>query len=77
MHQTAGRLVINLLNDVPAGADDEIFAVVLLREDVRIERTVSTGQFTPADKHLRQGHDEWVYFSLAQRVFAFRFSCTV
>ena len=49
VHQTAGRLVINLLNDVPAGADDEISTAVLLREDVRIERTVSTGQFTPAD----------------------------
>ena len=30
------------------------------REDVRIERIVSTGQSTPVDKPHRQGHDEWV-----------------
>jgi cupin 2 domain-containing protein len=69
--------VINLLNDVPAGADDEIFTAVLLREDVRIERTFSTGQFTPADKPLRQGHDEWVLLLAGSRVFVSRFSCTV
>jgi len=52
--------VINLLNDLPAGADGEIFTEVLLRKNVRIERIVSNGQFTPPDKPHRQGHDEWV-----------------
>jgi cupin 2 domain-containing protein len=52
--------VINLFDDVPARADGEIFTEVLSREDVRIERIVSTGQSTPANQPLRQGHDEWV-----------------
>jgi cupin 2 domain-containing protein len=52
--------VINLFDDVPARADREIFTELLSRAGVRIERIVSTGQFTPADKPLRQGHDEWV-----------------
>jgi cupin 2 domain-containing protein len=52
--------VINLLDDVPAHADNEIFTEVLLRSGFRIERIVSTGQSTPADKPHRQGHDEWV-----------------
>jgi cupin 2 domain-containing protein len=52
--------VINLFDDVPARADSEIFTEVLSREDVRIERIVSTGQSTPANQPLRQGHDEWV-----------------
>ena len=52
--------MINLLNDLPARANAEIFTEGLLRMDVRIERVASTGQFTPADKPLRQGHDEWV-----------------
>jgi cupin 2 domain-containing protein len=52
--------VTNLLDDLPAHADEEIFTEVLARENVRIERIVSTGQSTPADKPYRQGHDEWV-----------------
>jgi cupin 2 domain-containing protein len=52
--------VINLFDDLPARADGEIFTELLSREDVRIERIVSTGQSTPVDKPHRQGHDEWV-----------------
>ena len=52
--------MINLFDDVPARADGELFTELLSREDVRIERIVSTGQFTPADKPHRQEHDEWV-----------------
>jgi len=52
--------VINLFDDLPARTDEEIFTEVLSRDGVRIERIVSTGQSTPADKPHRQGHDEWV-----------------
>jgi hypothetical protein len=52
--------VINLFDDIPTRTDGEIFTEVLSREDVRIERIVSTGQSTPADQPHRQGHDEWV-----------------
>ncbi len=52
--------MINLLKDLPARVDDEIFTEVLSRHGVRIERIVSTGQFTPADRPHRQEHDEWV-----------------
>jgi cupin 2 domain-containing protein len=53
--------VINLFDDLPARADEETFTELLSREAVvRIERIVSTGQSTPADKPHRQGHDEWV-----------------
>jgi cupin 2 domain-containing protein len=52
--------VINLFAELPDHADEEMFTEVLSRPGVRIERIVSTGQFTPADKPYRQGHDEWV-----------------
>jgi cupin 2 domain-containing protein len=52
--------VINLFKDLAVGADAEIFTEVLSRENVRVERIVSTGQCTPADKPHQQGHDEWV-----------------
>lgn len=52
--------MINLLNDLPAGANEEVFTEILSRPGVRIERIVSTGQATPADKPYRQEHDEWV-----------------
>jgi cupin 2 domain-containing protein len=52
--------VINLFDDLLARTDGEDFTELLSREDVRIERIVSTGQSTPPDKPHRQGHDEWV-----------------
>ena len=47
-------------DDVPAHADIESFTPILLREGIRIERIVSTGQSTPAENPHRQGDDEWV-----------------
>src|SRR2546429_9760837 len=39
---------------------EEIVTELLSRKGVRIERIVSTGQSTPADKPYNQNHDEWV-----------------
>ena len=50
----------NLFENLPVGGDAEVFTELLAREGVRIERIVSTGQSTPADKPYDQGHDEWV-----------------
>jgi cupin 2 domain-containing protein len=52
--------VINLFEDLPRRADEELFTELLSRKGVRIERIVSTGQSTPADKPYNQDHDEWV-----------------
>jgi cupin 2 domain-containing protein len=52
--------MINLFDDLPARAHQEIVTELLLRQGVRIERIVSTGQSTPADKPYNQDHDEWV-----------------
>jgi cupin 2 domain-containing protein len=52
--------VTNLFDDLRARADGENFTEIMSREGVRIERIVSTGQSTPADKPHRQKHDEWV-----------------
>ena len=52
--------MINLFDDIPVRAADEVFSEVLVRGNVRIERIVSTGQSTPADKPYRQANDEWV-----------------
>jgi cupin 2 domain-containing protein len=53
-------LVANLFDDLPRRADEELFTELLSREGVRIERIVSTGQSTPADKPYIQEHDEWI-----------------
>ena len=50
----------NLFNDLPRCAEAELFTDLLSLEGVRIERIVSTGQSTPADKPFDQEHDEWV-----------------
>jgi hypothetical protein len=39
-------LVSNLFVDLPVRTDAEVFTEILAREGVRIERIVSTGQFT-------------------------------
>ena len=50
--------MINLFDDLPARAPEEIVTELLLRKGVRIERIVSTGQSTPADKPYDQDNDE-------------------
>jgi cupin 2 domain-containing protein len=72
MQQIGGARLINLLDDIPARIDGEIFTDVFLRHGVRIERIVSTGQSTPADKPHRQGHDEWVLILPGRQVSALR-----
>jgi cupin 2 domain-containing protein len=52
--------VFNLFDDLPLQADEELFTELFSRKGVRIERIVSTGQSTPADKPYNQQHDEWV-----------------
>ena len=52
--------MINVFDDLPAHAHQEILTELILRKGVRIERIVSTGQSTPADKPYDQDHDEWV-----------------
>ena len=68
--------MINLFDDLPGQADEELFTELLRRKGVRIERIVSTGQSTPADKPYNQEYDEWVllvsgsaglWFSAAKR----------
>jgi cupin 2 domain-containing protein len=51
---------INLFEDIPRHASDEIFTDLLRHSGVRIERIVSTGQATPAETPYCQAHDEWV-----------------
>ena len=50
----------NLFDDLPRHSDVELFSVLLSGKGVRIERIVSTGQFTPADIPYDQEEDEWV-----------------
>jgi len=51
---------MNLFDNLPCEADEELFTELHSREGVRIERIVSTGQSTPADKPYHQVFDEWV-----------------
>jgi cupin 2 domain-containing protein len=50
----------NMFDDLPNASDTERFDELLSRPGVRIERIVSTGQTTPADRPYDQPHDEWV-----------------
>ena len=52
--------MINLFDDLPYQAEEELLTELLARKGVRIERIVSTGQCTPEDKPYKQESDEWV-----------------
>jgi cupin 2 domain-containing protein len=51
---------MNLFDDLPRQAEEELFTELLCREGVRIERIVSTGQSTAVDQPYNQEYDEWV-----------------
>ena len=53
-------MVQNLLSDLPLAGGEESFAAILERRGVRIERIVSHGHATPADRPYQQAEDEWV-----------------
>ena len=72
MPKPEAPLVINLFDDIPARADGEIFTEVLLRENVRVERIVSTGQSTLADKPHVKGMTNGCYSLPALLAFALR-----
>jgi cupin 2 domain-containing protein len=50
----------NLLADLPPAQAGEVFTDLLARPGARIERIVSHGQATPADRPYVQAHEEWV-----------------
>ncbi len=52
--------VANLLAKLPSAKQGEVFTEVLAQPGVRVERIVSGGQATPADKPFVQDADEWV-----------------
>jgi cupin 2 domain-containing protein len=52
--------VRNLYSDLPPPDGDEAFTALLERPGLRIERIVSHGHVTPADRPYEQAQDEWV-----------------
>ena len=69
--------MINLFDDSPARSAHEIFTEILVRENLRIERIVSTGQSTPTDNPIVRGmmngcHSSrvWPAFDLKAKVKA-------
>jgi uncharacterized cupin superfamily protein len=50
----------NMLEKLPAAKRGEVFTQLAGAGKVRVERIVSGGQATPADKPFEQPHDEWV-----------------
>ena len=51
---------MNILADIPANADHELFNVLLEKPHCRIERIVSYGQSSPEGFWYEQPQDEWV-----------------
>ena len=52
--------VQNLFSGLPLAGAEESFVPILERRGLRIERIVSHGHVTPADRTYQQPEDEWV-----------------
>ncbi|MDD5462138.1 MAG: cupin domain-containing protein [Methylococcales bacterium] len=50
----------NIFTDIPEHIPEELFASILKRDNVYIERIVSKGHITPAGQWYDQAWDEWV-----------------
>lgn len=51
---------MNLYENIPENAPDELFTELLKAENVRIERIVSFGQASPEEFWYEQQENEWV-----------------
>lgn len=51
---------MNIFNNIPQTAPDEIFETLLQSPNVRIERIVSNGQATPENEWFDQMENEWI-----------------
>ena len=51
---------MNLFEDIPKSAPEELFTELLKTDSVRIERIVSFGQSSPDGFGYDQSEDEWV-----------------
>ena len=61
MSEDAQAIVVkNLLSDLPLAGPEESLISILERPGLRIERIVSRGHVTPADRPYQQAEDEWV-----------------
>lgn len=50
----------NVFANLPDASAGEVFTDLVVRPGCRVERIVSRGQVTPADRPYVQAHDEWV-----------------
>jgi cupin 2 domain-containing protein len=56
MQTTCGNIFANIPRQLP----EELFASILKRDHVHIERIISRGHVTPAGQWYNQNNDEWV-----------------
>lgn len=50
----------NILGAIPSDLSAEVFEDIIKSPNIRIERIISKGQFTPADSWYDQDEHEWV-----------------
>ena len=51
---------MNIFDNIPQNAPDEIFETILQSSSIRIERIISSGQATPENEWFDQSENEWV-----------------
>jgi cupin 2 domain-containing protein len=53
-------IINNLFTHITQASESEVFETLLLTDDLKLERVVSTGQATPPGQWYDQDRDEWV-----------------
>jgi cupin 2 domain-containing protein len=62
---------MNIFDNIPHNAPDEIFETILQLPNVRIERIVSSGQATPQDHWFDQVENEWILLLRGRAILRF------
>ncbi|GHT20438.1 hypothetical protein FACS1894189_9290 [Planctomycetales bacterium] len=61
----------NLLTNLPASLPEELIENIIVANNVRIERIISTGHFSPPDFWYDQDENEWVIILQGSAVLEF------
>jgi cupin 2 domain-containing protein len=61
----------NIFENIPATVPEELFEYLLVQENLKIERIISQGHFTPIAEWCDQAWDEWVLLLQGEAILGY------
>jgi cupin 2 domain-containing protein len=64
-------IIKNIFENIPGKIPEEIFEEIISSQNIRIERIISKGQFSPENFWYDQDENEWVFLVRGKAVIKF------